>query len=216
MRFQPPWGGAFRLQTFVHQTPEALSPEQTEAIRTTILGSSLLGESNLSVQFTGTYGFSLMFQREALGEVVERFPAFAPFLDAALLPDSNAFLLNPLLIQSGRTVSPHIDQSLEFYRTHIGCPLAVSVLYVQVPPVLTGGELRLYHRGAHVATVTPRPRVLVRFRGDVVHEVTRVGTDDASLPAARISLVIEQYRVADAVRAKMPRLELRDKAGARS
>src|SRR5688500_18657845 len=98
MSFQPPWGGAFRLQTFVHRKPEALPAEKIEAIRAAILGSRLLGESNLSSQFTGTYGFSLTFRREALSEVTAHFPAFAPFLEAALLPDCNAFLLNPLLI----------------------------------------------------------------------------------------------------------------------
>ncbi len=214
--FRRPWGGAFRLQEFVHQTPEALSTQATDAIRTTILGSSLLGETNLSVQFKGTYGFSITFQRDTCAEVTARFPAFAPFLDAALLPDSNAYLLNPLLVQSGRTVSTHIDQSLEFYGTRVGCPLAVSVLYVQVPPRLTGGELRLYHRGAQVAAVTPRPRTLVRFRGDCMHEVTQVHSEDPSLPAARISLGIEQYRVPPSVLARMPRFEMRNRAGAQS
>src|SRR5688500_13866624 len=147
MPFQPPWSGAFRLQTFVHRTPEALSAEAVAAIRETILGSPLLGETNLSGQFSGTYGFSVTFRREAIAEVTRRFPAFAPFLDAAVLPGCDAFLLNPLLIQNGKGVAAHIDRSLSSYAPEIGCPVAVSVLYVQVPTPLAGGALRLYHRG---------------------------------------------------------------------
>jgi hypothetical protein len=214
MSFQPPWGGAFRLQTFVHRKPEALPAEKIEAIRAAILGSRLLGESNLSAQFTGTYGFSVTFRREAISEVTAHFPAFAPFLQAALLPDCNAFLLNPLLIQNGRGVAPHIDNSLEYCGASIGCPLAVSVLYVQVPEQLSGGELRLYHRGEQVAALAPMARSLVTFRGDMVHEVASVEAGAVALSTARISLVVEQYRVPEHQRVGVPRLELRNRTGA--
>lgn len=214
MRFQPPWSGAFRLQNFVHRTPEALPVETVEAIRSAILGSSLLGESNLTGQFSGTYGFSITFRREAVSQVTARFPAFAPFLDAALLPGCDAFLLNPLLIQDGRGVAAHIDRSLSAYGASIGCPIAVSVLYVQVPTPLAGGELRLYHRGARVAALTPLPRSLVTFRGDMVHEVVAVEAGAPALASARISLVVEQYRVPEALKAGVPPFELRNRSGA--
>jgi hypothetical protein len=216
MRFQPPWGGAFRLQTFFHRTPDALPVSATEAIRAAILDSSLLGESNLSSQFSGTYGFSVTFRREALSQVTDRFPAFAPFLQAALLPDCNAFLLNPLLVQNGRGVEAHIDRSMEYYGTGIGCPVAVSVLYVQVPQQLAGGELRLYHRGQQVGALAPLPRSLVTFRGDLTHEVVAVDAGAPELSAARISLVVEQYRVPEALMAKVPSLELRTRTGAQA
>ncbi|MFY0563739.1 2OG-Fe(II) oxygenase [Archangium lansingense] len=214
MRFQPPWGGAFRLQTFVHRTPEALPAGSIESIRSAILGSSLLGETNLSSQFSGTYGFSVTFRREALSEVTGRFPAFAPFLETALLPDCNAFLLNPLLIQNGRGVEAHLDRSMGHYGAGIGCPVAVSVLYVHVPEQLAGGELRLYHRGARVAALAPMARSLVTFRGDLVHEVVAVETGAPELSEARISLVVEQYRLSEALLEKVPQLELRTRTGA--
>jgi hypothetical protein len=213
MSFQPPWGGVFRLQTFVHRKPEALLAEQIEAIRATILGSRLLGENHLSSQFTGTYGFSVTFRREALSEVAAHFPAFAPFLEAALLPDCDAFLLNPLLIQNGRGVEAHLDRSMGYYGAGIGSPVAVSVLYVQVPEQLAGGELRLYHRGERVAALAPLPRSLVTFRGDLVHEVVAVKTGAPELSAARISLVVEQYRLPKALLAGVPMLELRTRTG---
>jgi hypothetical protein len=216
MRFQPPWSGAFRLQTFVHRTPEALPAGAIEAIRSAILGSSMLGETNLSSQFSGTYGFSVTFRLGGLSEVTGLFPAFAPFLEAALLPGCNAFLLNPLLIQNGRGVGAHQDRSMGYYGAGIGCPVAVSVLYIQVPEQLAGGELRLYHRGARVAALRPMPRSLVTFRGDLVHEVVAVDAGAPELSAARISLVVEQYRLPEALLAKVPRLELRTREGARA
>jgi hypothetical protein len=212
MRFQPPWGGAFRLQTYFHRTPEALPAEANAAIRSAILDSSLLGETNLSSQFSGTYGFSITFRRESLPEVTARYPAFAPFLEAALLPGCNAFLLNPLLIQNGRGVEAHIDRSMGLYGD-MGCPVAVSVLYVQVPEQLSGGELRLYHRGRQVAALKPQPRSLVTFRGDMVHEVVSVGAGAPELSAARISLVVEQYRLPEALLHRVPQLELRNQKG---
>ncbi|MBZ4420106.1 2OG-Fe(II) oxygenase [Myxococcus sp. RHSTA-1-4] len=214
MRFQPPWSGAFRLQTFVHRTPEALPPTAVESIRKSILDSPLLSDTNLSGQFSGTYGFSITFRREATSDVEALFPAFAPFLQAALLPECNAFLLNPLLVQRGRGVGAHIDRSLEYYGAGIGCPVAVSVLYVQVPERLSGGELRLYHRGNPVAALAPMPRSLVTFRGDLVHEVAAVETGASGLSEARISLVVEQYRVPGHLTAGVPRFEARTRAGA--
>ncbi|HYO64906.1 MAG TPA: 2OG-Fe(II) oxygenase [Archangium sp.] len=213
MRFHPPWSGAFRLQQFVHRTPDALPANTVETIRNAILESSLLGASNLSAQFSGTYGFSVTFRREALAEVTGRFPAFAPFLDAALLPGCNAFLLNPLLIQNGRGVEAHLDKSMMYYGDRIGCPVAVSVLYVQVPEQLAGGELRLYHRGARVGALAPRRNSLVTFRGDMAHEVVAVEAGAPELTAARISLVVEQYRLPEELLARVPRMELRTREG---
>ena len=212
MRFQPPWSGAFRLQNYFHRTPEALPADTVEAIRAEILGSPLLAATNLSTQFSGTYGFSCTFRLEALHLVKRKFPAFAPYLDVALLPECNAFLLNPLLVARGRAVEAHIDKTLSYYGGGFRCPLAVSVLYVQVPERLEGGELRLYHRGRKVAALTPMPRALVTFRGDMVHEVTEVSSGAADLSAARISLVMEQYRVPEEVRSRIPFIHVMTRA----
>lgn len=214
MRFQPPWSGVFRLQSYVQRIPEALPADTVESIRKAILESPLLAQTNLTSQFSGSYGFSCTFMREALPEVRRRFPAFTPYLEKALLPEANAFLLNPLLVQRGRAVGAHIDRTLSFYGTGFRCPLAVSVLYVQVPEGLEGGELRLYHRGQRVAALAPMARSLVTFRGDMVHEVTPVASGAPGLSSARISLVMEQYRVPDEVRGRIPYLDVRTQAGA--
>ncbi|WP_224367020.1 2OG-Fe(II) oxygenase [Hyalangium versicolor] len=213
MSFQLPWDGAFRLQQFVHRTSEAFPAATVESIRQAILTSPLLDENHLTDQFVGSYGFSISFWRESLPEVKERFPAFVPFLDTALLTSCNVFLLNPLLIQNGRGVSTHLDRSLIFYDGRIGGPVAVSVLYVQVPQPLAGGELRLYHRGRQVEALSPMQGSLVMFRGDLVHEVVSVSAGAPALSAARISLVVEQYRVPESLRTAVPRIELRARGG---
>lgn len=214
MRFEPPWDGAFRFQTYYRRTPEALPEAAIARIREAILASTLLADTNLTRQFEGTYGFSIAFTRAGLPELAIRFEAFGPFLEAALLPGADAFLLNPLLIRDGKGVEAHIDQSLEVYRPGIGCPLAVSVLYVQVPEGLAGGELRLSHRGREVAVLPPAPRSLLSFRGDLVHSVSPVALGAPGLASARISLVVEQYRVPPGLQDALPAFDLRSRSGA--
>lgn len=55
---------------------------------------------------------------------------------------------------------------------------------------------------------------MVTFRGDVVHEVSSVEAGAPVLAETRISLVIEQYRVAEALRSQVPRFELHTAEGA--
>jgi hypothetical protein len=212
MRFRRPWAGAFRLQEFYRRTPGALSPAEVAAIREAIHASPYLADTNLNELFEGTRGFSVTFHREALPDVVAAFPAFAPYLDRVLLPGCDTFVLNPLVVENGRRVSPHTDSSLSSFRPGIGCPAAVSVLYVQVPAGLVGGELRLTQHGRALASLVPAERALVVFRGDLTHEVTPVNEGAASLPTARISLVVEQYVTSPADRAAIPRLHMQSRA----
>lgn len=204
MRFLPPWGGAFGLQTHVKSTPNALPADEVEAIRQAILTSPFLASTQLTGGFSGTYGFSLTFRRSNLHEVAATFPDFVPFLIAAIQPGCNAFILNPLVVQAGRNVGAHVDCSFAGYSETVGCPALVSVLYVQIPADLQGGRLKLYRQGREVASVTPAPHTLLHFRGDLLHEVTAVLGEAPSLETARISLVVEQYRLSDPDLAKVP------------
>ncbi|MDB5100601.1 MAG: hypothetical protein JWM80_5022, partial [Cyanobacteria bacterium RYN_339] len=47
MQFVQPWAGAFRLQTFLKATPDALPAETVEAIRHEIMNSPFLGVTQL-------------------------------------------------------------------------------------------------------------------------------------------------------------------------
>jgi hypothetical protein len=60
------------------------------------------------------------------------------------------------------------------------------------------------------------PRSLVTFRGDLTHEVVAINAGAPALSAARISLVVEQYRVPEALLDRVPPIEIRNQTGVRS
>ncbi|MGB3494125.1 MAG: 2OG-Fe(II) oxygenase [Elainellaceae cyanobacterium] len=144
--------------------------------------------NNLNRDFVQTKGFSIVFRRDGLSTIEQKFPFFKPYLDIALQPDCNAFYLNPLLLQEKSRVDPHIDRSLRSYCKTIEPPFLVSVLYVQVPESMSGGELVLKSGKRHVAKITPQANSLVYFQGDLIHSVNPVKTG-----GNRLSIVCEQY-----------------------
>lgn len=183
------------IQPYYTIRDQALDPGAIAAIRDAILDAPYMSVNNLNGRFTGTYGFSVVFRRDTVDQVTALFPAFRPYLAAALRPECNAFFLNPLLIGDGAGVKPHIDHSLHSYCPEVSFPRVVSVLYVDVPARLEGGELWLYRGRRRVAELAPRAQRLVTFRGDLRHEVRPVASGAPDIFEARISLVVEQYRV---------------------
>lgn len=210
--FSPPWGGSFRIGTFVETTPDAVSAADALRIHETIHRSRMLEGAAHSWQFEGAYTFTLVFRRDGVRAALRRFPAFRPFVARTLREDCNAFLLNPLVVTQGGGVAMHVDRSLRDFSKTIGCSVATSVLYVDVPRGLEGGAFVAHHRGRVVARVRPRSRMLLTFRGDVAHEVASITR--APLGAVRTSLVLEQYRVTDADLARIPRFRVANGGGA--
>jgi hypothetical protein len=178
---------------------------EVDAIREAILDSRYMSVNNLNARFAGTYGFSVVFNREGVIEVKREFPAFAPYLDLALDAKANAFFLNPLLVADGAGVAPHVDLSLATYCPEVQPPRRVSVLYVAVPQALEGGELCLYRGERPVAKLQPQQGALLHFRGDLRHEVLPVRAGAPTIYDARLSLVMEQYRVPDDLLPGVPR-----------
>ncbi|MEB3284580.1 MAG: 2OG-Fe(II) oxygenase [Candidatus Sericytochromatia bacterium] len=170
---------------------------QLAAIRSEILGSPWMAASNLNHRFRGTYGFTVAFQRHHLPALLQQFPTWGPVLEKMLRPECNAFFLNPLLMKDGAGVAPHVDLSLSSTVPGVRTPRYVSVLYVEVPPLLQGGLLRLYEGDSRVATITPRAGTMLIFRGDMRHEVTPVTAGATDMYEARLSLVVEQYRLTE-------------------
>lgn len=173
-------------------------------MRDAILESPLMAANNLNWRFEGTYGFSVVFTRPALPRIREEFPAFGPYLDAAVQRDCNAFFLNPLLVADGGQVQPHVDYSLHSYCEGLPLPRVVSVLYLNVPPSLEGGRLRLFRDDRPLADLPPREGALVIFRGDLRHAVSPVLRGAPNILAPRLSLVMEQYRVPRRLLARLP------------
>ena len=138
---------------------------------------------------------------------VAEFPFFELFLRRALRADCNAFYLNPLQLEAGSRVDPHVDRSLRAYCKDVATPLHVSVLYVDVPPVMQGGELVLARGKRVLARVRPLPNLLVGFDGDLTHSIARVGGE-----GRRLSLVCEQYALDERELDQVPDYELETRA----
>ncbi|MEO6594983.1 MAG: 2OG-Fe(II) oxygenase [Planctomycetota bacterium] len=167
---------------------DAFAADYLAELRLQIRKSRYFTQNNLNRDFVGTRGFSVVFRRTALARVHEQFPWSLPFLERALRPDCNAFYFNPLQLTMGSHVSPHIDRSLRAYALDVDPPLQVSVLYVEVPKALRGGELVLRRGKKFLGRIVPREGLLVQFDGDLEHAVERVDT-----PGLRLSVVCEQY-----------------------
>jgi len=176
-------------------------------LRQRIRQSRYFTTNNLNRDFVGTRGFSVVFRGTARARVEQEFPWFGDYLARALRADCNAFYLNPLQLQQGSHVAPHIDRSLRSYVLDIDPPLQVSVLYLEVPQGLQGGELVLRRGRKFLGRVAPRQGLLVQFDGDLEHGVERVDT-----PGLRLSLVCEQYLLDEQQLALVPEYRIETRA----
>jgi predicted 2-oxoglutarate/Fe(II)-dependent dioxygenase YbiX len=174
--------------SYYRQQSDAFAIADLHTLRGEILACPYFAVNNLNRDFVGTKGFSVVFQRAGLEMVRQQFPFFVSYLDRALEPNCNAFYLNPLLLKEGSRVDPHIDRSLRSYCKTVEPPAIVSVLYVQVPPDLQGGELVLRNHRQQVGQIKPRVNTLLHFQGDLTHSVNPV-----KVKGTRLSLVCEQY-----------------------
>ncbi|NJK51030.1 2OG-Fe(II) oxygenase [Candidatus Gracilibacteria bacterium] len=177
---------------YYSQHPQAFAIAYINDLRGEILACPYLTINNLNRDFIDTKGFSVVFQRSEIAKVKRQFPFFKPYLDLALQPTCNAFYLNPLLLQKGSRVDPHIDRSLRSYCKTVEPPMVVSVLYLQVPPNLQGGELVLRNYKKQIGQIKPEINTLIYFQGDLTHSVKAVKT-----PGMRLSLVCEQYNLSE-------------------
>ncbi|WP_164929521.1 2OG-Fe(II) oxygenase [Gloeobacter violaceus] len=196
--------GYYRLQ------PRAFSPVYLTDLAGQILASPYLAINNLNRDFVATRGFSVVFTRAGLATVRRRFPFFGSYLDLALVEECNAFYLNPLLLEENSRVDPHIDRSLRSYCKTIEPPFAVSVLYVQVPTDLEGGELVLSRARRPVGRIRPEINLLVHFQGDLTHAVERM-----RVCGRRLSLVCEQYQLDEEQLAQIPEFVIESRAAVR-
>lgn len=192
---------------YYRQRTHLFSGEYLTDLRGAIFASPYFAVNNLNRDFVDTKGFSIVFQRSHLPTVAQQFPVFQPYLDQTLDAGCNAFYLNPLLLRQGSRVDPHIDRSLRSYCKTILPPLLVSVLYVQVPADLLGGELVLCHRKQQVACIAPQTNTLLHFQGDLTHSVKAMQQGNE-----RLSLVCEQYFLEDKELQEIPEFAIETRA----
>jgi predicted 2-oxoglutarate/Fe(II)-dependent dioxygenase YbiX len=192
---------------YYHQQPNSFSSNYLSDLSGQIQACPYFAINNLNRDFVGTKGFSVVFQRSELAEVEQQFPFFKPYLNLALQPTCNAFYLNPLLLKEGSRVDPHIDRSLRSYCKTIEPPVIVSVLYVQVPSNMQGGELVLHCHKRQVGQIKPQMNTLLYFQGDLIHSVNPVKT-----LGNRLSLICEQYSLSEAELQDIPQFTVESKA----
>jgi hypothetical protein len=192
---------------YYQQHPNAFTLNYLQDLRGEIQACPYFAINNLNRDFINTKGFSVVFQRQGLTEVIQKFPYFKPYLDVALLPNCNAFYLNPLLLKSGSRVDPHIDRSLRSYCKTVEPPAFVSVLYVHVPEDMVGGELVLKLQKRQVGQIKPQTNSLIYFQGDLTHSVNAVTSH-----GNRLSLVCEQYCLSEEELEEIPQFTLESRA----
>ncbi|OKH33938.1 iron-regulated protein [[Phormidium ambiguum] IAM M-71] len=192
---------------YYKKSPNVFPVNYLNDLRGEILACPFFAVNNLNRDFVGTKGFSVVFHRSEIAEVERKFPFFKPYLDQALEPSCNAFYLNPLLLQEGSRVDPHIDRSLRSYCKTIEPPMLVSVLYVQVPENLQGGELVLRNHKQQVGQIKPQINTLVYFQGDLTHSVNAVKST-----GTRLSLVCEQYSLSEKELRDIPEFTVESRA----
>jgi hypothetical protein len=202
------WPGFFDFTPFALVRP-AVPEEQLQALRSAVLESPYLAANTLNHRFSGTRGFSVVFTLEGRDKVARQFSVFNAYLDSVLHPRCNAFFLNPLVVQGGSRVAPHVDRSLRSYTRpdEPPNPLRVVVLYLQVPAEMSGGRLIL-HGNRPLVDIEPLENKMVFFRGDLRHEVTELVAQEGQ---ERISLVCEQYRLPARLLERVPPFEIRSK-----
>ena len=192
---------------FYQQREAVFSPDYLKELQGEILSSPYFAVNNLNRDFVGTKGFSVVFLRSHINTVQQRFPYFTRYLEQALLPDCNAFYLNPLLLKTGSRVDPHIDRSLRSYCKTIEPPTIVSVLYIHVPQNLTGGELVLRSHKRQIGQIRPKTNTLLFFQGNLTHSVNEMISQ-----GDRLSLVCEQYNLESEELLEIPPFKLESRA----
>ena len=190
-----------------HEAADAFPLDYLDSLAKSVRACRLFTVNNLNRDFVGTRGFSVVFVREQVAKVAAEFPFFDLYLQKALRADCNAFSLNPLELEAGSRVDPHIDRSLRSYCKDITTPVQVSVLYVEVPAGMRGGALVLQRGKKTLARVKPRSNLLLAFDGDLTHAVERVDT-----PGRRLSLVCEQYALDERELAAVPSYRVETRA----
>lgn len=193
--------------SYYHQHPQVFSPTYLSEMKGQILACPYFAVNNLNRDFVGTKGFSIVFQRSHLAEVKQRFPYLTLYLDRVIQPECNAFYLNPLLLECGSRVDPHIDRSLRSYCETIEPPVVVSVLYVDVPPDLEGGELVLRSHKRQVGQIRPQSNTLLFFQGNLTHSINPMVSS-----GRRLSLVCEQYNLEEEELREIPNFQLESRA----
>lgn len=177
----------------------AFTEEYRSYVERSILTSPYLGNSPLGPEFVKTGGYSVVFRRSALREVLAEFGYMSDFIDKAVFPKSNAFYINPLVMNEGSRVGAHVDCRLLLSQNVRIIPTLVSIFYVSADDDAEGGELVLNIGSVNEITLRPKRNDLLYFRGNIIHGVSPLVNAHP-----RVSLVCEQYNLTEALLDSFP------------
>lgn len=170
----------------------------------------LLGDDPASFRIRPAHdrGLLIHFTRSGLNHFrSHHWSWLLPFLEKAADDSCNAFVFELLIVPLGASKDRHRDISLiqpAVLPSHR--PRKVSVLYVRIPSGAVGGELVVSPAwDEHSSEIlVPSEGLMAHIKGDAYHQVQRLCSDAGDnrceygmggLEAARISLVLEQYRL---------------------
>mmetsp|Transcript_2926 Transcript_2926/g.8652 ORF Transcript_2926/g.8652 Transcript_2926/m.8652 type:complete len:308 (-) Transcript_2926:179-1102(-) len=183
----------------LERTEDFLTPEDMEALMGGLRNQTHMLTKPDSLNDWTVFGSSRGFVVRFNAEGVDRFRAdkryapMVPLFDRLRANESNAFVMNVLVIpptpaqrdagnasHTPHAIGCHIDQDVAirvpiFVRTFTAHE--VNVLYASVPDHMVGGELELHpflggipgHGAVPEQVVMPASNTLVRFRGDAYH-----------------------------------------------
>jgi len=187
----------------IETSPNAFSPIWCAAVTTRLLSSEAIHRNRLSDAFRGSSGLQVVFTRKAKLCLQSDFPDLYEFFARVANPESNAFFMNVLITSGKFEVRRHIDCSLNPYLLKNTTPSRVSVLYVQAPKTMDGGELEVVCDSSDVQRIAPSTGLLVQFEGNLVHGVCK-----GQSALERISLVMEEYELEHTLLASIPNYTL--------
>ena len=190
-------------QGVYHREQGAFRTDYIDKLALALRSNEFVGPSPLGPEFVNTEGFSLVFRRDALAEVISGFPVLEEYLSRVIFDSCNAFYLNPLIMRRSSAVRSHIDCRLIESENIRVIPNLVSILYVRADPDVKGGNLTFNVENDSVVSLKPNSNDLVYFRGDVVHSVSEIKEN-----TTRISLVCEQYNLSQDLLCRFPHLSL--------
>jgi len=191
--------------------------------------------------FTNVTGFTVIFKNKDLAQrlIVNdlKLQMVWDIFERVTLPDSNAFVINTLVIKASDismmddAVSPHYDNTIDVESGVFNRDLLarfINIIYVNCPKDIIGGEFVAYEKGISnvhefskplgLSSYIPLPTPVVyqkpingnylKVRGDLCHKVNSFGS---KVNDVRISLVIEEYMCNDTELSVMDEITIRSK-----
>ena len=145
--------------------------------------------------------FSIIFKKDAVEKVYKALPSLYPFLKKTLKDWCNIFYLPVICLHEEGGIPEHLDGQLpEKYKymynsdppINLPQPYCTSLLYLNVPEKMKGGELFLHDASPSLLEIKPKTNLFVEF-GNYIHSVNPI-LSGASVESPRLTIIVEQYK----------------------